>query len=94
MECLAKNGQIDKATSVLANIPKDCIAIPDLYYLKGLLQLYGGNSDKAKQLFAEGVKLDPDNVKCVKVLKVAKKCEALKEEGNTAIKANNYDEAI
>ena len=43
---------------------------------------YAGNTERAKTLYSNGVKLDPDNKKCIQALKLCKKTEALKEEGN------------
>ena len=37
--------------------------------------------------------MDPDNKKCLNVLKIVKKCEDLKERGNEHIKAKKYEEA-
>lgn len=33
----------------------------DVNYLKGLIELYSGDSGKAKRHFQEGLKYDPDN---------------------------------
>jgi hypothetical protein len=43
-------------------------------YLKGLVELYSGDSAKAKTYFSEGIKLDPENAKCQKALVKANKC--------------------
>ena len=37
-------------------------------YLKGLIELYSGDSAKAKGYFSEGMRLDPKNAKCHKAL--------------------------
>lgn len=37
---------------------------PDVYYLKGIIELYAGDSAKAKRHFADGLQLDPDHAKC------------------------------
>lgn len=66
---------------------------PDFWYLKGIIELYGGESGRAKKFFTEGLRLDPDNQKCKKALYTAKKCEQLKEEGNEFIKSQQYEEA-
>lgn len=47
---------------------------PDFYYLKGLIELYGGDSARAKKYFAEGMRLDPDHTQCRQSLNKAKKC--------------------
>ena len=46
--------------------------------MKGIVELYSGDSAKAKNYFAEGMRLDPENVKCQKALNKAKKCEKFK----------------
>ncbi len=51
---------------------------PDFYYLKGIIELYSGDSAKAKKHFADGLQLDPDHSKCKECLNKAKKCEKLK----------------
>jgi DnaJ family protein C protein 7 len=38
--------------------------MPDTYYLKGLIELYSGNPEKAKSILEEGKRLDPRNKKC------------------------------
>jgi DnaJ family protein C protein 7 len=53
-----------------------------MYFLKGLIELYGGNSERAKKVLLDGMKLDPDNKKCREALRKAKRCEELKEKGN------------
>lgn len=59
-------------------------------YLKGIIELYSGDSAKAKSYFSEGIRLDPENSKCQKALSKANKCERFKEEGNQLIKAQNW----
>ena len=54
----------------------------ELNYLRGLIELYSGDSGKAKKFFMEGLKFDPDNQKLKTVLNNAKKGEQLKEKGN------------
>lgn len=51
---------------------------PDVYYIKGLVELYSGNPEKAKQFLTEGMKLDPDNKKCLLALKASKQQEEFK----------------
>jgi hypothetical protein len=47
-------------------------------YLKGLLELYSGDSAKTKTYFTEGIRLDPENTKCQRALAKANKCEKFK----------------
>jgi hypothetical protein len=51
-------------------------------YLKGIIELYSGDSAKAKSYFAEGIRLDPEYAKCQQALSKANKCEKFKEQGN------------
>ena len=53
-----------------------------MYYLKGIIDLYNGNSERAKKILIDGMKVDPDNKKCREALRKARKCEELKEKGN------------
>lgn len=47
-------------------------------YLKGLIELYSGDSAKAKGYFSEGIRLDPQNSKCQNALQKANRCERFK----------------
>lgn len=65
-----------------------------MYFLKGLIELYGGNSERAKKVLLDGMKLDPDNKKCREALRKAKRCEELKEKGNNFLAKQEYQAAI
>lgn len=91
-ETLAKLGQTDEAQQLLNTIHGE--NSPEFYYLKGIISLYNGDSVKAKTFFADGLKLDPENVKCQRALNKAKRCEAYKEQGNDLIKHHKHREAI
>jgi hypothetical protein len=62
--------------------------------LKGLHLLYDGETEKAKKVLIDGMKLDPDNKKCSQALKNARKCEELKEKGNNFLSCKEYNSAI
>lgn len=62
-----------------------------MYYLKGIIELYQGNSERAKKVLIDGMKLDPDSKKCREALKNAKKCEELKEKGNEFLKDQRFE---
>lgn len=47
---------------------------PDVSYLKGIVELYSGDSAKAKNYFMEGLQRDPDHAKCKECLNKAKRC--------------------
>ena len=55
---------------------------PDIYFLRGIIYLYSDNCEKAKRMFTEGLRYDPDDQKCKSALKNVKKLEQLKEKGN------------
>jgi DnaJ family protein C protein 7 len=89
---LAKTGDTTEALTLVKTIrvglDQQC---PDFWYLKGIIELYGGESARAKKYFAEGMRLDPDHKKCRLALNNAKQCEKLKEEGNEFIKAGKFE---
>lgn len=74
IECLAKTGDTVEALSQLKVNPLGHAGNPDFWYLKGIIELYGGESGRAKKFFVEGMRLDPDNNKCRLALNKAKKC--------------------
>ena len=88
MECLAKTGQTNEANSLLSSIHNE--NTPDFYYLKGIIELYSGDSNKAKKHFSDGIRLDPENAKCQRALNKAKRCESYKYEGNDLIKQQRW----
>lgn len=54
----------DSANKIFQSIGSDSIANADAYYIKGIIELYSGNSERANKLFRKGMELDPDNSKC------------------------------
>lgn len=94
VESMIKLGLSQQASNNLTKIQNLIGNVPDLYYLKGLLELYEGNTERAKKILLDGMKLDPDNKKCREALKKARKCEELKDKGNEHLKAQAYDEAL
>lgn len=61
-EALAKTGATDEALALIKTMQNS--VDPDLSYLKGIIELYSGDSSKAKKFFMEGLQLDPDHIKC------------------------------
>jgi DnaJ family protein C protein 7 len=57
VECLAKTGETDEARNLLNSLHNE--NTPDFYYLKGIIELYSGDSTKAKKYFSDGMRLDP-----------------------------------
>ena len=92
-ELLAKTGDTDEAKNVLKNAEGSGASTGDINYLRGLIELYSGDSGKAKKYFMEGLKYDPDNEKLKKTYNNAKKGEQLKEKGNELLKEGKYKEA-
>ncbi len=89
---MAKTGDTTEALTLLKTIRVGLDQqSPDFWYLKGLIELYGGDSSRAKKFFTEGMRLDPDQKKCRLALNTAKKCEQLKEEGNEFLKSGNFE---
>lgn len=74
VECLAKTGDTATALTLLKTIPLATQQNPDMWYLKGIIELYGGDSARAKKFFSEGMRLDPDNNKCRLALNKSKLC--------------------
>ena len=74
------NGKL-KSNEVLVQMSHELGNTPDIYFLRGIIYLYNDNIDKAKKMFAEGCRLDPDDDKCKNALKNVKKLETLKEKG-------------
>jgi len=75
VEALAKTGDTLEALtlskSIRAGLDQQC---PDFWYLKGIIELYGCESARAKKYFTEGMRLDPDHQKCRLALNTAKQC--------------------
>ena len=55
---------------------------------------YNGNSDQARKVLQEAIKMDPDNTKLKLALKKITKQNDSKEKGNEAFKKGNINEAI
>ncbi len=75
---MAKTGDTAGALTLLKSIPIASTNNPDTWYLKGIIELYSGESGRAKKFFSEGMRLDPDHNKCRLSLNKAKSCERLK----------------
>jgi DnaJ family protein C protein 7 len=71
---MAKTGDTANALTLLKSISIATNQSPDTWYLKGIIELYGGDSARAKKFFMEGMRLDPDNTKCRLSLNKAKNC--------------------
>ena len=94
IECLAKMGHRENAIQHSNTSFNDLSTNPDYLYARGLALLYNGQNEVAKKTFLEGLRLDPDNIKCRTAYKKMNKQEELKDQGNIEFKAGNYDNAI
>lgn len=94
IECLAKMGCAEKSNEVLVQMSSELSNSPDIYFLRGIIYLYNDNIDRAKKMFTEGLRFDPDDEKCHNALKNVKKLEHLKEKGNEAIKRGDAQAAV
>jgi len=94
VECLAKMGHTENAVQISNSIFNELSFNTDFLYSRGLALLYNGQTDSAKKVFMEGLRLDPDNEKCRTAFKRMNRQEDLKEKGNTEFKSGNYEEAL
>merc|ERR1719208_438818 len=65
----------------------------DAIYVRGLCLYSEDNVDRAFSHFTQVLRFAPDHVRAKEIYKKAKSLKAKKEEGNTAFKAGNLDEA-
>merc|ERR1712012_851761 len=92
-ECLAFLGRYaeaqEAANSVLAldNLNADAI------YVRGLCLYHEDNVERAFSHFTQVLRFAPDHAKAKEIYRKAKSLKQKKEEGNTAFKAGNLDEA-
>ena len=94
IECLTRMGHKENAIKISNSCFNDLSINPDYLFVRGLALLYNGQNEIAKKTFLEGLRLDPDNIKCRTAYKRMNRQEELKDQGNTEFKAGNYDEAI
>lgn len=93
IECMAKVGETDRASKWLMQLQSEHGSTPDVYYLKSIIDLYNGNSERAKKILLDGMRIDPDNKKCRELLKLVRRCEELKDKGNQLLQGLKYQEA-
>merc|ERR1711963_163001 len=65
----------------------------DAIYVRGLCLYYEDNVERAFSHFTQVLRFAPDHVKAKEIYRKAKSLKQKKEEGNTAFKAGNLDEA-
>ncbi|CAD8047804.1 unnamed protein product [Paramecium primaurelia] len=93
-ECLARTSNINQAQEQLRLIQDKHGPRAETYYLKGLIELYGGSPDKAKSILQEGVRQDQNNKKCLVAYQMAKDQDSYKSKGNDCLNSNKFNDAI
>ncbi|KAM3070270.1 hypothetical protein ACMFMG_010106 [Clarireedia jacksonii] len=78
------------AMSILRNNSQD----PEALVLRGRALYSQGENEKAMQHFRQALNCDPDYKDAVKYLRLVKKVDTLKSEGNAEFKAGRYQNAI
>jgi len=92
-ECLAFLGRYAEASETANSVLQIDNLNADAIYVRGLCLYYEDNVDKAFSHFTQVLRFAPDHVRAKEIYKKAKSLKAKKEEGNTAFKAGNLDEA-
>ncbi|XP_069490591.1 dnaJ homolog subfamily C member 7 isoform X2 [Ambystoma mexicanum] len=92
-ECLALLGRYPDAQSVASDILRMDATNADALYVRGLCLYYEDCIEKAVQFFVQALRMAPDHEKARLACRNAKALKAKKEEGNTAFKEGNYEQA-
>jgi len=92
-ECLAFLGRYAEASETANSVLQIDNMNADAIYVRGLCLYYEDNVDRAFSHFTQVLRFAPDHVRAKEIYKKAKSLKAKKEEGNTAFKAGNLDEA-
>merc|ERR1719273_1762405 len=92
-ECLAFLGRYTEASEGANAVLQIDNMNADAIYVRGLCLYYEDNVERAFSHFTQVLRFAPDHVKAKEIYKKAKSLKAKKEEGNTAFKAGNLDEA-
>merc|ERR1712038_625433 len=92
-ECLAFLGRYTEASEAANSVLQFDNLNADAIYVRGLCLYYEDNVDRAFSHFTQVLRFAPDHVRAKEIYKKAKSLKAKKEEGNTAFKAGNLDEA-
>jgi DnaJ family protein C protein 7 len=94
VEVLAKMGETQNAIQRSNEYLPELTSNTDFLFVRGLALYYDGGPDNAKKTWKEALRLDPDNSRCREALRRMNRQEEAKEKGNTAFKANNYEDAV
>ncbi|XP_023327875.1 dnaJ homolog subfamily C member 7 isoform X1 [Eurytemora carolleeae] len=92
-ECLAFLGRYAEAQEAANYVLQFDNINVDAIYVRGLCLYYEDNVDRAFSHFTQVLRLAPDHLKAKEIYKKAKALKQKKEEGNTAFKAGQLDEA-
>merc|ERR1719471_1055242 len=92
-ECLAFLGRYAEAQEAANGVLTLDNMNADAIYVRGLCLYYEDNVDRAFSHFQQVLRFAPDHTKAKEAYKKAKSLKSKKEEGNTAFKAGNLDEA-
>ena len=93
VEALVQCKKYDEAFQLSTELMKEAVNTETLYW-RGICLYFTGNSPMAIKYLAQALDYDPDFSKAVKFLKMIKKQEALKSQGNEAFKSNRNEDAI
>jgi len=92
-ECLAFLGRYPEAAEAANSVLQSDNTNAEALYVRGLCLYYEDNVDAAFSHFTRVLRLAPDHQKAKEIYKKARSLKAKKEEGNTAFKSGNLDEA-
>jgi len=92
-ECLAFLGRYAEASETANSVLQIDNMNADAIYVRGLCLYYEDNVDRAFSHFTQVLRFAPDHARAKEIYKKAKSLKSKKEEGNTAFKAGNLEEA-
>jgi DnaJ family protein C protein 7 len=92
-ECLAYLGRYPEAEMGVNDVLHTDRQNADAIFVRGTCLYYQDNIDQAFKHFQQVLRLAPDHKRALEIYKRAKLLKQKKEEGNTAFKAEKYQEA-
>jgi DnaJ family protein C protein 7 len=94
IELMARLGHTKEAVKLGTKAMSDLSHNPEFLYARGLALYYDDQSENAKKVWLEALKLDPENTLCRLALKKLKAQEDFKTKGNESFKKGAYQEAL
>jgi DnaJ family protein C protein 7 len=85
---------IGEAQNIAMGLLRNNNQDPDALFLRGRALYAQGENEKAITHFRQAASCDPDFAKAKEYMRMVRKLEKLKEEGNAAFKAGRFPEAI